>query len=305
VKYPPNPNRSLDNSLTPDQAAGQDLFNATNCGIPTCLDPTNPNCHSRPCSNCHVLDQNGNAGSVASPGFFGTMGLSTFAFNPQLFKIPHLRNLYQKVGMFGNPPNPGFLPGDNDFTGDQVRGFGFIHDGTVDTIFRFHHGISFSVLATGPGNGGLELGPVGDVKRRQLEQFVLAFPSNFAPIVGQQITLDGADASVVGPRIDLLIQRADAKESDLIAKALVAGEETGFLYTGQGQFTSDRSQLPPFGDAILRLVATQLGFPVTYTCVPPGSGVRLGIDRDGDGYLDGDERDGHSDPADRNSTPHS
>jgi hypothetical protein len=29
---------------------------------------------------------------------------------------------------------------------------------------------------------------------------------------------------------------------------------------------------------------------VTLTCVPPGSGVRIGIDRDEDGILDGDER---------------
>jgi hypothetical protein len=28
---------------------------------------------------------------------------------------------------------------------------------------------------------------------------------------------------------------------------------------------------------------------LTWTCVPPGSGVRLGIDRDEDGCLDGDD----------------
>ena len=28
---------------------------------------------------------------------------------------------------------------------------------------------------------------------------------------------------------------------------------------------------------------------LTFTCVPPGSGVRMGIDRDEDGVLDGDE----------------
>jgi hypothetical protein len=40
---------------------------------------------------------------------------------------------------------------------------------------------------------------------------------------------------------------------------------------------------------------------VTYTCTPPGSGERLGIDRDGDGALDGDEEDAGTDPADPNS----
>jgi len=31
------------------------------------------------------------------------------------------------------------------------------------------------------------------------------------------------------------------------------------------------------------------GGEVTFTCVPPGSGHRIGIDRDRDGVLDGDE----------------
>jgi hypothetical protein len=40
---------------------------------------------------------------------------------------------------------------------------------------------------------------------------------------------------------------------------------------------------------------------VTFTCVPPGSGERIGVDRDGDGAWDGDERDAHTDPADPTS----
>ena len=34
-------------------------------------------------------------------GFFGTGGLSTFEGESQHFKVPHLRNAYQKVGTFG------------------------------------------------------------------------------------------------------------------------------------------------------------------------------------------------------------
>ena len=37
-------------------------------------------------------------------------------------------------------PSPVINPGDNGFPGDQIRGFGFLHDGSVDTLFRFHNG---------------------------------------------------------------------------------------------------------------------------------------------------------------------
>jgi hypothetical protein len=51
------------------------------------------------------------------------------------------------------------------------------------------------------------------------------------------------------------------------------------------------------------LLATHSNVPVTYTCVPPGSGQRIGVDRDGDGFWDGDERAAHADPADPADTP--
>ena len=184
LTYPPNPNRPLSNVLTADQEAGHQLFENTNCGFIGCLDG---NCPTLRCASCHTLDPAGNPGT-ARPGFFGTSGFSSFAGNPQLFKIPQLRNLYQKVGMFGNAPNPAILLDDNGFTGDQVRGFGFLHDGGVDTLFRFHHAVIFSVVFTGDGNGGLLEGPEGEIQRRQIESFLLAFPTNLAPAVGQQIT---------------------------------------------------------------------------------------------------------------------
>jgi len=37
--------------------------------------------------------------------------------------------------------------------------------------------------------------------------------------------------------------------------------------------------------------------------VPPGSGIRIGIDRDLDGFYDRDELDAGSDPADPASRP--
>jgi hypothetical protein len=300
VTYPPNPNRPLDNVLTPDQEAGRQLFSSVNCGVPPpCGDIS---CGILTCTRCHTLDPTGNPGAEF-PGFFGTSGLSSFDFVPQLIKTPHLRNLYQKIGMFGNPDGGGALGGDHGFKGDQVRGFGFLHDGQIDTVFRFHNGASFSVLVTGPGNGGFPVGPEGDLQRRQVEAFVLASPTNFAPIVGQQITLTAGSSAAVGARIQLLRQRADAGECDLVAKSEIFDIEAGFVYVGSGLFKTDRRALPPITDAALQLLATHLGHPVTYTCVPRGSGERIGVDRDGDGFWDGDERDARSDPADPTSVP--
>jgi len=159
------------------------------------------------------------------------------------------------------------------------------------------------VNATGPGNGGLVDGPAGEVQRRQLEAFILAFPTNLAPIVGQQITLTASSSAAVVGRVELLRQRADAGDCDLVAKTESGDVEAGFWYVGSGLFKSDRRALPPITDAALRLLATHGVRPVTYTCVPRGSGERLGVDRDGDGFWDGDERDARSDPADPTSTP--
>ncbi|WP_438000958.1 beta-propeller fold lactonase family protein [Sorangium sp. So ce185] len=290
VTYPPNPIRNLDNSLTPDQQAGKDFYNG----------PVVNSIAS--CGGCHVVDPDANPGDDF-PGFFGTSGASVFDFQTQLFKIPQLRNVYTKVGAFGLPDIPFvFLPRDNQHMGDQIRGFGILNNGTVDTMYRFFSAIGFSDQF--PNNpDAIPFTPAGDVLRRQLEAYVLAIESNMAPIVGQQVTLKHNNSAVAGPRIDLLMDRADVGECDLVAKTQGFLHEVGFLYVGNGHFLTDRQLLPPISDTVLRLLSTQTHHDLTYTCMPPGSGARAGIDRDSDGFLDGDERDAGSDPADPNSTP--
>ncbi len=292
VKYPPNPIRALDNSLTPAQEAGRDFFVNV---------PSNIIFHIT-CEACHVINPNANPGSAA-PGFFGSDGRSSFPFAAQILKVPHLRNMYQKVGMFGQKPLPITIPINRDttFMGDQVRGFGFIHDGSVDTMFRFVSALAFS---QGPDNvTGPPPTPEGNVIRRNMEDFMFVFDSNLAPIVGQQVTLTRTNTAVANPRIQLLIARADAGECDLVAKASVGQREAGFFYTGGGKFASDRRRLKDIPEAVLRQLASESGAELTYTCAPPGSGERVGIDRDEDGFLDGDERDSGSNPANPASTP--
>ena len=45
------------------------------------------------------------------------------------------------------------------------------------------------------------------------------------------------------------------------------------------------------------------GTPLTFPAVPPGSAVRIGVDRDEDGFFDRDELDAGTNPADPDSTP--
>jgi DNA-binding beta-propeller fold protein YncE len=282
VTYPPNPIRSLDNQLTPSQQAGRDFFmnnfsDFTNLGT---------------CASCHTLDPDANREhGVAAPGFFGTDGRYTFEAGAEPFKTPHFRNAYQKVGMFGLKTRP-TIPTDDAFLGPQIRGFGFTHDGATSTIFNFISiTTDFGGFNQSPATpGGFLPGPAGELQKRQVEDFLFAFDSNLAPIVGQQTTLTKENATVVGERIDLLIDRALAGECDLVVKGGSNHGEQGYLYdVDSGLFLGNRSQDPPLSDASLRQRALQKDGELTYTCTPPGSGARIGIDRDEDGILDGDE----------------
>ena len=279
VTYPPNPIRALDNSLTPAQQAGRDFFAGSNKSDTL-----------EPCHGCHQF--------VPASGFFGTDGFSSFENETQDFKIPHLRNLYQKVGMFGMAAIPGFVnTGDNGNKGDQVRGFGFLHDGSIDTVFRFHNAVVFNASSGNPA------GFTGDTQRRQVEQFLLAFDSNLAPIVGQQITLSSTNASTAGPRIDLLIARAAAGECELTVKGTIGGVQRGAYRTAAGTFQPDRNSDPPLSDAAVRAFTATPGQELTYTCVPVGSGIRIGVDRDEDGAFDRTEIEAGTNPADPSSVP--
>ncbi len=195
VLPPPNPVRNLDNSLTVSQQNGQAFYNGTRPadGIVSAALDQAVGQSSFTCNGCHVLN--------AAGGSFGTGGNQSFEGLPQIVKIPHLRNLYTKIGMFGNPAVDFFQAADSGNMGNQIRGFGFIGDGSVDTLFHF---LSASVFKPTSDSGFPETDPDGT--RLDVEQYLLAFDSDLAPIVGQQVTLTSANAGVAGPRIDLLMQ---------------------------------------------------------------------------------------------------
>lgn len=268
---PPNPVANLDNSLTPAQAAGRDNFLASAGAAVTDTVAT--------CDGCHDLDP--------SSGFFGTGGDRTFEGLVQDMKVPHMRNGYDKIGFFGAVGSP--VP-----VGDQIKGFGYLHDGTVGSIEQF---VGSPVFALSPA------------EVVEMTEFSHVFPTDLAPMVAQQVTLTAAGGAEVNNRISNMIARSSTiynslmaggavPECDLVVKGSVAGVARGWVRESSGLFRDDVGST--IADAALRALATTEG-PLTYTCVPPGAGVRMGVDRDRDLQTDGaDNCPGVSNPLQEN-----
>lgn len=267
LMYPPNPNQNLDRTF-PDAPLGQPSAERGRVFF-----TTTPVEGPATCTGCHLLPA-GTAGQVIDK--FVLMAA-------QDMKVPQLRNLYKKTGR-------------RDSTGViNKRGFGFMHNGSMDNLFDFLHFPNF--------NFGTPGAPA-DANRRDVEAFLLAFDTGLAPAVGAQLTFDGANNGDVPliARMDTLTSQADAGNCDVIARGRVGSTPRGWKYAGAGQWTPDITGGATLSSAALRALATT-GHALTVTGVPPGCGTRMGLDRDRDGALDGDELAAGTDPGDPASHP--
>ena len=127
------------------------------------------------------------------------------------------------------------------------------------------------------------------------------FPEMIVPLqVGRERSVKALDRAVRASQpvalITQLISFADAGKVGVIAKGRQAGLVRGWRYDGGGTWQSDRAAESTTTAALEGAAAA--GSEITFTVVPNGSQTRLGIDRDLDGYLDRDELDAGSDPAD-------
>jgi DNA-binding beta-propeller fold protein YncE len=273
VMMPPNPIRQLDNGLNAQQKRGSDFYFGSRPADGFKLSLFGQQvADSNNCNGCHTVD--------ATKGFYGTGQMISFEGITQIFKVPQLRNLYAKAGRFGAPAIPFSSKPGTGPVGDQVRGTGFVHDGTADTLAHF-----FTVRVFAPTlNSGFPLiNP--DKTREDVSEFVHVMDSDLAPIVGQQVTLSSANAAAAGARIDLLIARAKAvfnsvqlggtvTECDLIASVVEGGTRRGYFFdTVSSNFVAQNGATK--SDAALRALAGTAGQEVTYTCAVPGSGRRI------------------------------
>jgi len=277
MRFPPNPYRNLDDTLpdavitipgnpmpgNPKQGEGLFLNAATDA--------------DQPCRACHAMPfgaANGKLGGV-SPGdpasaraalFNGTADGSPHSD----LKVPHLRNMYEKQGpVFGSYASPP----------DVKSGFGFTHDGAIPDMATF---LSANVFTIGP------------FQARDLAMFQNLFPTGMKPSVGRQVTLPGGppgspglpDEQLISDLVSLGNLADPNHHCDLIASTNDGSRvRTWYLngdVVGGGLWTSDVPAAPQITTAQLRQDASG---PITFLCSPPGSGTRMGSDRDEDGQL--------------------
>ncbi|MCA8959253.1 MAG: hypothetical protein KDC38_02020 [Planctomycetes bacterium] len=313
IHFPPNPHRNVDNSLptslplTGHHTTGR--FAPAGTPLPSgnavtgLADYRTDNLDGIfQCVTCHTLPTG--AGSNYEIVGFGIqpvpegpngekhlMVVSVDGSTNVTIKVPQLRNIHEKTGF--------------DTTQlANTAGFGYLHDGSVDSIERFLSEPAFSV--------------VSDQQVANLTAFMLAFAGSDLPMgspstpleppgvasqdthaaVGRQITFDATnwdDAGLVA-ELATLTGLAGAFEVSLVAHGRRQGLARGFRYNGSGNWQSDRA-----AEIVTTLdlrSGTQTDGAMTFTVVPLGTQTRIGIDRDEDGFFDRDELDTCSDPAD-------
>jgi YVTN family beta-propeller protein len=251
IAFQPNPNQNLDRSMPTsfrngNASAGAAIY--TTQAYQPLLGLT--------CNTCHTL-----------PTGSGLVIVDAEALQEsQHFKVPHLRNVYQKAN-FNH--SPGAV---------SISGFGFVHDGIDDTLFNF---LSRPVFGTFANNATI---------KNNLEAFVLCFDTGTAPAVGYARTISASNVTALAVMRDwlLLEQQAVSNNVQLIVKGTIDGRTRGFLYDAvRNSYYPDTTNAPAMTRAELEAKITA-GDTLTVMGVPPGSGQRMGIDRNLDGVLDGD-----------------
>jgi DNA-binding beta-propeller fold protein YncE len=262
IVFQPNPNLNIDGTypatlqlvdlpkISASPANGQVAFNLAFQASGTT------------CNSCHTSDPGvGSNLNVRIPTGSGPS-------SQQPFKVPHLRNMYQKM-------NENFKPG-----AVSVNGFGFNHDGAIDGLFNQASQVSFGTIAT------------NTAQKEAIDAFEMCFDTGTAPAVGYSRTLTSATVNTAPAQSDwnTLQSQASAGKVDLIANGTILGQVYGLLYQpSSATYQVDTTGIGPFTQAQLTSFI-QKGDTLTVMGVPAGSGTRMGVDRNLDGVLNGDAK---------------
>ncbi len=251
IRFMPNPNQNLDRTL-PATFAGGD----PNAGQNTFINEqfmTGVTCNS-----CHTVNP--------GPGTNNQIAPASLIQESQDFKVSQLRNMYQKLNF-------------NRTSGEQsVGGFGFSHNGEEPTLQSFLSNPVFQKFST------------DRTRKNNLSAFMQCLDTGMSPAVGYTRTVRASNLSDTAVTSDwtLLESQAAAGNIDLIAKGSIDGRIVGLLYSPSTKdYQSDTPGYGPFTQADLKARITA-GGTLSVMGVPPGSGKRMGIDRNLDGVLDGD-----------------
>ena len=250
VVFQPNPNQKLDRTL-PATFAGGD----PNVGRTTYISTQYQAGLS--CNTCHALP-NGTSGIII-PG--------AALQESQDFKVPELRNAYQKRFFVKSA------------TTISLSGFGLVHDGTDPDIFTF---LSRPIFGTFANNTTI---------KTNIAAFVQCLDTGTAPAAGYGRTVSAATLAATAADWTLLESQAVAGNIDFVVRGRFGGKRHGFRYRpATNDYVSDQTGLGPLTRAQLQDAITSGGAMLTLLGTPPGGGQRLGVDRDGNGIADSDEQ---------------
>ncbi len=316
ITFPPNPFRNLDNSL-PDSIAltGQvtsGRFSPAGQPLPdgdpkNALKLFNQDLLDSPfqCASCHTLPTGmavngplllGNIGASAGGSIMetGPLGenhlgiVSVDGSTNKSIKVPHLRNMYDKVGFEMS-------------VSESRAGFGFLHDGSVDSLSRFLSARAFDFKS--------------DQEVADMVALMMAFAGSDLgdnPILSTEPPVSKDSHAAVGTQIFLndgaeppdalltLYEQARAGRIDLVVHSLRQGRPTGWVYQADSDQFQDSAGGEPVGKDALIDQASPMQ-PQTWTAVSAGLGRRFGLDRDMDGVGDRVEIAQWSDPTDPQS----
>jgi YVTN family beta-propeller protein len=251
IVYQPNPNQNLDRTYPTSFAGGN-----AQAGLNAFLF-TNYTTQLK-CTSCHI--------APPGPGSDRLIIPAAALQESQDFKVPQLRAEYQKMH-FNNAPGT-----------NSLDGFGIVHDGTDPSLQVFLSRPVFTNIRN------------DTTIKNNIAAFVQCFDTGTAPAVGYTRTLSSNNVATASATQDwsLLESQAAVTNIDLIVRGTLDGARHGLLYQPlSGTYLPDTTSLTSFTHAQL-VARIQQGDSLTLMGVPPGSGRRLGVDRDEDGLLDGD-----------------